>query len=58
LFIEILEQLDHQRGRIITHASQSATGLEMVKQEHCGEIVGKFEFKIIVFNKSIQTILF
>lgn len=37
----ISEQLDHQRGRIITHAGQSAPGLDMVKQEHCGEIVGK-----------------
>ncbi|XP_070504946.1 hepatocyte nuclear factor 6 isoform X4 [Chironomus tepperi] len=28
------EQLDHQRGRIITHASQVVPGLDMVKQEH------------------------
>lgn len=32
------EQLNHQRGRIITHASQSAPGLEMVKQEHCVDV--------------------
>lgn len=30
--------MDHQRGRIITHAGQSAPGLEMVKQEHCGDV--------------------
>lgn len=34
--------VDHQRGRIITHSSQSMPGLEMVKQEHCvGDVVGE-----------------
>ena len=36
------EQLDHQRGRIITHASQAVPGLDMVKQEHPCVDVGKF----------------
>lgn len=37
-----VEQLDHQRGRIITHASQAVPGLDMVKQEHPCVDVGKF----------------
>lgn len=36
----ILLSIDHQRGRIITHASQAISGLEMVKQEQDG--IGKF----------------
>lgn len=37
----ILEQLDHHRGRIITHASLSIPGVDMVKQEHCVDVSGK-----------------
>lgn len=38
-FSYLVEQLDHQRGRIITHASQAVPGLDMVKQEHpCSDV--------------------
>lgn len=39
VLISFLDHIEHQRGRIITHTP--VTGLEMVKQEHCNENVGK-----------------
>lgn len=39
VLIAFLDHIEHQRGRIITHTP--VTGLEMVKQEHCNENVGK-----------------
>jgi len=47
-YLVIAEQMEHQRGRIITHASHSQPGMEqqlLVKQEHgcvVDVVVGKF----------------
>lgn len=58
VLIAFLDHIEHQRGRIITHTP--VTGLEMVKQEHCNENVGKgLESRLSVCDRLlIRAVLF